>query len=44
MHARFVEQLAPLPTPVVRLAGPLHTRLAGAAAAIDALLARPFDL
>jgi HTH-type transcriptional regulator, transcriptional repressor of NAD biosynthesis genes len=44
MHARFAEQLAALPTPVVRLRGPLEARLAAAAAAIDALLAQPFDL
>jgi HTH-type transcriptional repressor of NAD biosynthesis genes len=44
MHARFVEQLAALPTPVVRLRGPLESRLADATAAIDALLAEPFDL
>jgi NadR type nicotinamide-nucleotide adenylyltransferase len=44
MHARFEEQLAALPTPVVRLRGPLDQRLADASAAIDALLAKPFDL
>ncbi|HEX8671194.1 MAG TPA: AAA family ATPase [Longimicrobium sp.] len=44
MHMRFVEQLAALPTPVVQLRGPLESRLAAASAAIDALLARPFDL
>lgn len=44
MHARFEEQLAALPVPVVRLRGPLESRLADATAAIDALLARPFDL
>lgn len=44
MHARFEEQLAALPTPVVRLRGPLASRLADATAAIDALLAQPYDL
>jgi HTH-type transcriptional regulator, transcriptional repressor of NAD biosynthesis genes len=44
MHARFAEQLAALPTPVVRLRGPIEDRLAAATAAIDALLAQPFDL
>jgi NadR type nicotinamide-nucleotide adenylyltransferase len=44
MHARFVEQLAALPVPAVRLRGPLEARLAAATAAIDDLLARPFDL
>ncbi|HEX2080071.1 MAG TPA: AAA family ATPase [Longimicrobium sp.] len=44
MHARLVEQLAALSTPVVRLRGPLDRRLADATAAIDALLAEPFDL
>ncbi len=44
MHARFEEQLAALPVPVVRLRGPLESRLADATAAIDALLAQPFDL
>ena len=44
MHARFVAQLSALPTPVVRLRGPLEDRMRDATAAIDALLARPFDL
>jgi HTH-type transcriptional regulator, transcriptional repressor of NAD biosynthesis genes len=44
MHARFAEQLAALPTPVVRLRGSLEARMADATAAIDALLAKPFDL
>ena len=44
MHARFAEQLAALPTPVVHLRGLLDERLAQASAAIDALLAEPFDL
>lgn len=44
MHARFVERLAALPTPMVRLHGPLDDRIAQASAAIDALLAKPFDL
>ncbi|HEX2205706.1 MAG TPA: AAA family ATPase [Longimicrobium sp.] len=44
MHAAFVEQLAAQPAPVVRLRGPLERRVAEAAAAIDALLAKPFDL
>jgi HTH-type transcriptional regulator, transcriptional repressor of NAD biosynthesis genes len=44
MHARFVEQLAAGPTPVVRLRGPFDRRIADASAAIDALLAKPFDL
>lgn len=44
MHARFAEQLARGPAPVVRLRGPLDLRLEAAAAAIDALLDRPFDL
>lgn len=44
MHARFVDQLAALATPVVRLRGPHAARLADASAAVDALLARPFDL
>ena len=44
MHARFVEQLTTLSTPVVRLRGPLDQRIADASAAIDALLAQPLDL
>lgn len=44
MHARFAEQLAALPTPVVHLRGPLDRRIADAADAIDALLAHPFEL
>jgi HTH-type transcriptional repressor of NAD biosynthesis genes len=44
MHARFAAQLAALPTPVVRLRGPFDVRIAAASAAIDALLAQPFDL
>ena len=44
MHTRFVEQLDASPTPVVRLRGPLEDRIAQASAAIDALLAKPFDL
>lgn len=44
MHARFLEPLAALPTPVVRLHGPWDARMANATAAIDALLAEPFDL
>lgn len=43
MHARFVEQLAALPTPVVHLRGSLEARMADAGAAIDALLAQPFE-
>lgn len=44
MHARFLEQLSALPTPFVRLRGSLDARMADATAAIDALLAQPFDL
>ena len=44
MHARFAEQLDASATPVVRLRGPLEDRIAQASAAIDALLAKPFDL
>lgn len=44
MHARFEEQLAALPTPVVHLRGSLDARMADATAAIDTLLAQPFDL
>lgn len=44
MHARFAEQLAAGPTPVVRLRGSWEERMAAAVAAIDALLAQPFDL
>lgn len=44
MHARFADQLAVLPTPVVHLRGPLDRRIADATDAIDALLAQPFDL
>ncbi|HEX6042108.1 AAA family ATPase [Longimicrobium sp.] len=44
MHARFQAQLAALPTPVVRLRGSPDARMATAVAAIDALLAEPFDL
>lgn len=44
MHVRFAEQLAALPTSVVRLCGPLDRRLAEASSAIDALLVRRFDL
>ena len=44
MHARFEEQLAALPAPMVRLRGPLDARMRDAVAAIDALLAQPFDL
>jgi HTH-type transcriptional regulator, transcriptional repressor of NAD biosynthesis genes len=44
MHARFVEELRRLPTPVLRLRGPLEARAATAAAAIGALIRKPFDL
>lgn len=44
MHARFAEQLDASPTPVVRLRGPFDDRIAQASAAIDALLAQPYDL
>lgn len=44
MHARFADQLAAGRTPVVRLRGPLEERIAAATAAIDELLAKPFDL
>ncbi|HEY0037043.1 MAG TPA: AAA family ATPase [Longimicrobium sp.] len=43
MHARFLGQLDALAVPVVHLRGPLDARLADASAAIDALLATPFD-
>jgi HTH-type transcriptional repressor of NAD biosynthesis genes len=44
MHARFAEQLAAGPTPVVRFRGSLEERIETATAAIDALLTHPFDL
>jgi len=44
MHARFVEQLAAQPAPVLHLRGSVDQRIADAASAIDALLAKPFDL
>lgn len=44
MHARFVEQLAGLNVPVLRLRGPHERRLADATAAVEALLRQPFDL
>jgi HTH-type transcriptional repressor of NAD biosynthesis genes len=44
MHARFAEQLDASSTPVVRPRGPFDDRIAQASAAIDALLAKPFDL
>lgn len=44
MHTRFLEQLAARPTPVVRLRGSPDERMAAATAAIDTLLAQPFDL
>lgn len=44
MHASFVRQLAALPTPWVRLRGSWDERMAAATAAIDNLLAQPFDL
>ncbi|HEV3050407.1 MAG TPA: AAA family ATPase [Longimicrobium sp.] len=44
MHARFEEQFAALPTPVVRLRGSWDERLRTAIAAIEDLLAQPFDL
>lgn len=44
MHASFARQLATLPIPVVRLRGPMQERMAAATAAIDALLAKPYEL
>jgi nicotinamide riboside kinase len=44
MHARFQEQIGAGPAPLVRLRGPPDERMAQARAAIDALLAEPFDL
>ena len=44
MHGRFAEQLATLDVPVVQLTGPPERRMTDATAAVDALLARPFDL
>jgi NadR type nicotinamide-nucleotide adenylyltransferase len=44
MHARFVEQLAAQPAPVVHLRGSIDQRTADATEAIDALLVKPFDL
>jgi NadR type nicotinamide-nucleotide adenylyltransferase len=44
MHDRFAGQLAALPVSVVHLAGPLERRIDEASAAIEHILARPFDL
>ncbi len=44
MHENFSTQLQALPVAVVRLAGSLQARLALAAARVDELLRRPFDL
>ncbi len=44
MHARFVQQLQAGPVPVARLRGSMDERMATATAAINALLAQPFDL
>ena len=44
MHGRFVEQLKYAAVPVVHLKGSVEERLERAAAAVDAVLRKPFDL
>jgi NadR type nicotinamide-nucleotide adenylyltransferase len=44
MHGRFVEELSKLKTPVLRLTGPLESRLKQSSDAVESLLRGPFDL